>query len=87
MRDKYEDARKRLSAQGYVKKPNDLDVNALNYSENERADILLPGGFREVWIKSKRPVGRPKTITDMKAYKASKAREYRAKAKRLEALK
>lgn len=30
---------------------------------------------------AKRHVGRPKTITDMKAYKAAKAREYRAKAK------
>ena len=29
----------------------------------------------------KRPVGRPKTITDMKAYKAMKAREYRAAKK------
>jgi len=29
----------------------------------------------------KRPVGRPKTITDMRAYKAAKAREYRAKKK------
>jgi len=28
---------------------------------------------------SKRPVGRPKTITDMKAYKAKWAREYRAR--------
>lgn len=27
----------------------------------------------------KRPRGRPKTITDMKAYKAAKAREYRAR--------
>lgn len=30
---------------------------------------------------NKRPVGRPKTITDMRTYKADKAREYRAKKK------
>lgn len=30
---------------------------------------------------SKRPVGRPKTITDMKVYKAMKQREYRARKK------
>lgn len=30
---------------------------------------------------SKRPMGRPKTITDMRAYKAAKAREYRAKVR------
>lgn len=29
----------------------------------------------------KRPVGRPKAITDMKAYKREKARYYRAKLK------
>ena len=29
----------------------------------------------------KRPVGRPKTITDMKAYKAERARKYRADKK------
>lgn len=30
---------------------------------------------------SKRPVGRPKTITDMAAYKADKQRQYRARKK------
>lgn len=29
----------------------------------------------------KRPVGRPKTITDMRAYKAERARKYRADKK------
>lgn len=32
-------------------------------------------------MNPKRPVGRPRTILDMKAYKAAKAREYRAKKK------
>ena len=40
-------------------------------------------GFKNMMLdpKPKRPVGRPRTITDMKAYKAAKAREYRAKKK------
>ena len=36
---------------------------------------------QKIVTKPKRPVGRPRTITDMKAYKAAKAREYRAKKK------
>lgn len=31
--------------------------------------------------QEKRPVGRPRTITDMKAYKRDKARQYRSEIK------
>jgi hypothetical protein len=53
MRDKIEEARKSLERQGFVRKPKRVDVNYLDYSLVERADVLLPGGAREVWLKPK----------------------------------
>lgn len=38
-------------------------------------------GEAEPYAVHKRPVGRPKTITDMKSYKRDKMREYRAAKK------
>lgn len=51
MRDKVEEARKSLEKKGFFRKPKRVDVNYLDYALVERADVLLPGGTREVWLK------------------------------------
>jgi hypothetical protein len=48
------DARKRLAREGY--KPchdHDIDVNDIDYSKVQRADILLPGGYRDAWVRDR----------------------------------
>lgn len=52
-------------------------VMAVYTSKPVEVDAVMTDGF----TTPKRGPGRPRTITDMKAYKAAKAREYRAKAK------
>lgn len=48
--------------------------------EQRRLDQQQAEALKEIDV-NKRTVGRPKTITDMKAYKREKAREYRANKK------
>lgn len=45
-------ARKRLAREGYARCAE--DVNCLDYAKIERADILLPGGFREAWVRPRK---------------------------------
>lgn len=52
-RNKVNDARRSLSKKWFKKKPIDVDTNKIDYSILERADILLPNGYREVWLKIK----------------------------------
>ena len=50
--------------------------------EDETQKLTHPKPKRSTGANSgKRPVGRPKTITDMRAYKAERARKYRADKK------
>lgn len=52
-------------------------VRKPSHSEVIKAAKIRSGGAESV--SPKRPVGRPRTITDMKAYKAKWARDYRAR--------
>lgn len=47
--------------------------------EGMREALAVAKGEVEPYAVHKRPVGRPRTITDMKAYKAKWARDYRAR--------
>jgi len=75
-------ARKSLEKQGF--NPYYGDVNIIDPSRLERADVLLSSGAREVWVKERSTRGRPSTGFDKRAYMKEYMRKRRAsKAKAL----